>query len=66
MISRLDSDYSIGDMIGKGNYARVHLAKKYTDGIQYAIKSLEKEKLKTNMRTLVRILKNSKLERLNE
>jgi len=53
ILSKLDSDYAIGELLGKGNYAKVHLATKYADNKEYAIKSMAKEKMHQHMRSLV-------------
>ena len=57
ILSSLDSDYTIGEMIGKGTYAKVHVARQRKNGSEYAIKSLLKGKLISNPRSLVILCK---------
>lgn len=48
IILDLKEDYTIYSMIGKGNFAKVHLCKKKLDDSTYALKSIEKNTVKKN------------------
>ncbi len=45
--------YSFGQLVGKGNYAKVHIATHKVTGEKFAIKSINKKKAGSNERTLV-------------
>ncbi len=49
----LKEDYLIGQMIGKGNFAKVHLCKRRTDDQTFALKSVEKTLIKKSKRNSV-------------
>jgi len=47
------SVYTFGQLIGRGNYAKVHMATHKITGQKYAIKSIFKNKLISNEKTMV-------------
>ena len=44
--------YSFGKMLGKGNFAKVHLAQRKKDSLSFAIKTIEKSKILENPRNM--------------
>ena len=53
ILLHLAHEYVVSGLIGKGNYAKVHLSKKISTSREYAIKSIEKTKMAENTRNLV-------------
>lgn len=51
----LKEDYLIGQMIGKGNFAKVHLCKRKADDLTFALKSVEKTLIRKSKRNSVSI-----------
>ena len=51
----LKEDYLIGQMIGKGNFAKVHLCKRKVDDQTFALKSVEKTLIRKSKRNSVRL-----------
>lgn len=49
----LREDYHIGSLIGKGNFAKVHLCKRKLDDRTFALKSVEKALIKKSKRNSV-------------
>lgn len=49
----LKEDYLIGQMIGKGNFAKVHLCKRKADDATFALKSVEKTLIRKSKRNSV-------------
>ena len=49
----LKEDYLIGQMIGKGNFAKVHLCKRKADDQTFALKSVEKTLIRKSKRNSV-------------
>lgn len=49
----LKEDYNIGSLIGKGNFAKVHMCRKKSDEKSYALKSVEKALIKKSKRNSV-------------
>ena len=49
----LREDYHIGSLIGKGNFAKVHLCKRKYDDRTFALKSVEKALIKKSKRNSV-------------
>lgn len=49
----LKEDYHIGQLIGKGNFAKVHQAKRKKDDLTFALKSVEKTLIKKSKRNSV-------------
>ena len=45
--------YVFGKLLGKGNFAKVHLAQRKKDGLSFAIKTIEKTKILENARNMV-------------
>jgi serine/threonine protein kinase len=52
----LKTDYSISTMIGKGNFAKVHLCKRKSDNCEFALKSIEKNMIKKSKRNISSVL----------
>lgn len=52
----LREDYHIGSLIGKGNFAKVHLCKRKLDDRTFALKSVEKALIKKSKRNSNSIL----------
>lgn len=57
----LKEDYNIGSLIGKGNFAKVHLCRRKTDDKSFALKSVEKALIKKSKRNSVSIISESHL-----
>ena len=55
ILMHLAHEYNISLLLGKGNYAKVHLAKNISTSKQYAIKSIEKAKMAESSRNMVYI-----------
>lgn len=51
----LKEDYHIGSLIGKGNFAKVHMCKRKKDDQTFALKSVEKSLIRKSKRNAVRI-----------
>lgn len=51
----LKDDYIIAQMIGKGNFAKVHLCKRKADERTFALKSVEKTLIRKSKRNSVTI-----------
>ena len=51
----LKEDYLINQMIGKGNFAKVHLCKRKSDNGVFALKSVEKTLIRKSKRNSVRL-----------
>ena len=51
----LKEDYVIAQMIGRGNFARVHLCKRKADDKTFALKSVEKSLIRKSKRNSVSI-----------
>lgn len=51
----LKDDYIIAQMIGKGNFAKVHLCKRKADDRTFALKSVEKTLIRKSKRNSVNI-----------
>ncbi len=49
----LKEDYTIGSLIGKGNFAKVHLCRRKTDEKNFALKSVEKALIRKSRRNSV-------------
>lgn len=50
----LKDDYTIGKLLGRGNFARVHLCnRKGDDSKFYALKTMEKHSIKKSRRSIV-------------
>ena len=49
----LKEDYHIGQMIGKGNFAKVHMCRSKTDDKSFALKSVEKALIRKSKRNSV-------------
>lgn len=49
----LKEDYMIAQMIGKGNFAKVHLCKRKADDRTFALKSVEKQLIRKSKRNSV-------------
>ena len=49
----LKEDYMIAQMIGKGNFAKVHLCKRKADDRTFALKSVEKTLIRKSRRNSV-------------
>ena len=49
----LKSYYEIGNLLGKGNFARVYEAMKFNNGQKYALKTIEKKTLSSSKRNFV-------------
>jgi serine/threonine protein kinase len=49
----LKEDYHIGALIGKGNFAKVHICKRKKDDATFALKSVEKSLIKKSKRNSV-------------
>lgn len=49
----LKEDYIIGSLIGKGNFAKVHLCRRKTDERSFALKSIEKALIRKSKRNSV-------------
>lgn len=52
----LKEDYDIGSLIGRGNFAKVHLCKRKRDEKTFALKSIEKALIKKTKRNSVQKL----------
>ena len=52
----LKEDYMIAQMIGKGNFAKVHLCKRKSDDRTFALKSVEKTLIRKSKRNSVSCL----------
>eukprot|EP00347_Sterkiella_histriomuscorum_P000721 403374762 len=52
----LKEDYTIGSLIGKGNFAKVHVCRRKSDEKSYALKSVEKALIKKSKRNSSSIL----------
>lgn len=52
----LKDDYMIAQMIGKGNFAKVHLCKRKVDDRTFALKSVEKTLIRKSKRNSVSIM----------
>lgn len=50
----LKEDYHIGSLIGKGNFAKVHMCRRKSDDRTFALKSVEKALIKKSKRNSVR------------
>ena len=50
----LKEDYNIGALIGKGNFAKVHLCRRKGDERSFALKSVEKALIRKSKRNCVR------------
>jgi calcium-dependent protein kinase len=55
--------YGFGKLIGKGNFAKVHIAKKKANEQTYAIKTIEKVKLTENPKNLASLEKEIEILR---
>ena len=51
----LKEDYNIGTLIGKGNFAKVHLCRRKGDERSFALKSVEKALIRKSKRNCVRL-----------
>lgn len=49
----LKDDYTVGSLIGKGNFAKVHLCRRKTDDKSFALKSVEKALIRKSRRNAV-------------
>ena len=49
----LKEDYLIGSLIGKGNFAKVHLCRRKNDDRTFALKSVEKALIRKSKRNSV-------------
>lgn len=49
----LKEDYQIQNLIGKGNFAKVHLCKRKKDNATFALKSVEKSLIRKSKRNAV-------------
>ncbi|CDW82463.1 protein kinase domain containing protein [Stylonychia lemnae] len=58
----LKEDYTIGSLIGKGNFAKVHLCRRKTDDKSFALKSVEKALIRKSKRNAVIIF----IQKLNQ
>ena len=54
----LKEDYMIAQMIGKGNFAKVHLCKRKADDRTFALKSVEKTLIRKSRRNSVSLSQN--------
>ncbi len=54
----LKEDYTVGSLIGKGNFAKVHLCRRKTDEKSFALKSVEKALIRKSRRNAVIYLNN--------
>jgi serine/threonine protein kinase len=52
----LKEDYIIAQMIGKGNFAKVHLCKRKADEKTFALKSVEKTLIRKSRRNSVYLI----------
>lgn len=52
----LKEDYLIGSLIGKGNFAKVHMCKRKTDDKTFALKSVEKQLIRKSRRNSVSVI----------
>jgi calcium-dependent protein kinase len=59
----LSTYYNIGKMLGKGNFAKVHLGEWKANNGTYAIKSIEKAKIQDNPKNLVALQKEIQILR---
>jgi len=50
----LKEDYQIGSLIGKGNFAKVHLCRRKSDEKTFALKSVEKALIRKSKRNSVK------------
>lgn len=55
--------YSFGKLIGKGNFAKVHIAKYKKTEVTYAIKTIEKAKMLDNLKNLTSLQKEIEILR---
>lgn len=51
----LKEDYHIGSLIGKGNFAKVHMCKRKKDDQTFALKSVEKALIRKSKRNAVKL-----------
>ena len=56
VLRHASTTYAFGNMIGKGNYAKVHMATHKVTGEKVAIKSINKSRLMDNDRTIVQCI----------
>ena len=61
--SNVSSYYGFGKLIGKGNFARVHIARKKVNDQTFAIKTIEKAKLTDNPKNLISLEKEIQILR---
>lgn len=56
ILLNMKSYYEIGNLVGKGNFARVYEATNYLTKEKYALKTIEKKILSKNRRNFVKII----------
>lgn len=56
ILLNMKSYYEIGNLVGKGNFARVYEATNYLTKEKYALKTIEKKILSKNRRNFVNII----------
>ncbi len=62
--SNISAYYNFGKLIGKGNFAKVHIARKKVDEQVYAVKTIEKSKLLDKPKNLEALHKEIQILRL--
>lgn len=58
----LKEDYTIGSLLGKGNFAKVHMCRRKLDEKSFALKSIEKALIRKSKRNAVIIILNFDIE----
>ncbi|PCI31142.1 hypothetical protein COB52_00230 [Candidatus Kaiserbacteria bacterium] len=66
ILLELKADYSIHKLLGKGNFAKVHVCKNKHTGVEYALKSIDKNQLKKSKRNSVSTTLTTKTNLLSE
>lgn len=57
VLLNISTRYTFGKMLGRGNFAKVHLAWRKTDNNTFAIKTVEKDKVLGNQRSMQSLYK---------
>lgn len=56
ILLNMKSYYEVGNLLGKGNFAKVYEATNYITKEKYALKTIEKKILSKNRRNFVRLI----------
>jgi len=61
--SNISVYYGFGKLVGKGNFAKVHIARRKIDDKMFAVKTIEKAKLLENSKNLISLQKEIQILR---